>query len=104
MSEGCGKPLRDERKARNFRIMQAPIGAASQERPAWQDLVPHREDTFIEDFDVFDGFLALAVRAGGLAKISIAIWPADPASRAPKSFTGGPAGTIFFLERNRLKY
>jgi oligopeptidase B len=56
--------------AKNFRIMSAPIGAES-DRNAWQELVPHRDDTFIEDFEVFDTFLALMLRAGGLRKISV---------------------------------
>jgi oligopeptidase B len=34
-------------------------------------VVAHRDDAFIEDFDVFEGFLALSVRTAGLAKISI---------------------------------
>ena len=38
---------------------------------AWLDVVAHRDATFIEDFDVFDGFLALSVRSGGLRKICI---------------------------------
>jgi oligopeptidase B len=62
--------IRTNWQARNFRIMEAPIGRTS-ERPGWRDLVPHREDTFIQDFDVFDRFLAVSVRSGGLSKISI---------------------------------
>jgi len=60
--------------ARNFRLMRAPIGRGNG-RADWRDVVAHRDDTFIEDFDVFDGFLAVSVRTGGLAKISIAPLP-----------------------------
>ena len=65
--------IRTNWQARNFRLMQVPIGREGS-RAEWQDLVAHRDDTFIEDFDVFNGFLALSVRTGGLAKISIALW------------------------------
>ena len=41
------------------------------DRTRWQDLVPHRDDTFIQDFEVFERFIALTVRTGGLQKISI---------------------------------
>src|ERR1700735_4525971 len=63
--------VRTNWNARNFRIMQTPIGAVSHERSVWQDLVPHREDTFIEDFDVFERMLALSVRSEALRKIRI---------------------------------
>jgi oligopeptidase B len=65
--------IRTNWQARNFRLMQVPIGEEA-DRAQWRDLVAHREDTFIEDFDVFNGFLAVSVRTGGLAKISIAPW------------------------------
>ena len=62
--------IRTNWQARNFRLMRAPIGREVS-RADWQDVVAHRDDAFIEDFDVFDGFLALSVRTGGIAKISI---------------------------------
>jgi len=62
--------VRTNWRAKNFRIMSAGIGSGS-DRSTWQDLVPHRDDTFIEDFEVFDSFIALSVRAGGLRKISV---------------------------------
>ncbi|HXA35020.1 MAG TPA: S9 family peptidase [Steroidobacteraceae bacterium] len=71
--------------ARNFRLMQVPIGAQA-DRANWQDVVAHRDDTFIEDFDVFSRFLAVSVRTGGLAKISITPWPVDPAGQGRAGF------------------
>jgi oligopeptidase B len=62
--------VRTNWQARNFRLMKAPIGAGA-DRACWADVVAHREDTFIEDFDVFDGFVALSVRNGGLGKTGI---------------------------------
>ena len=68
--------VRTNWQARNFRLMRVAIGREA-DRIHWRDLIAHRDDTFIEDFDVFTGFLALSVRSGGLAKISIAPWAAN---------------------------
>jgi oligopeptidase B len=61
--------VRSNWRARNFRLAAAPIG--SHNRSDWIDVVAHRDDTYIEDFDVFEQFLAVSVRSGGLRKICI---------------------------------
>jgi oligopeptidase B len=62
--------VRSNWQARNFRLSAAPIGRRTQ--PAdWSDVMAHRDDTYIEDFDVFDRFLAVSVRSGGLHKVCI---------------------------------
>ena len=62
--------VRSNWQARNFRLSAAPIGAHS-DRAAWVDVMAHRDDAYIEDFDVFNEFLAVSVRSGGLRKICI---------------------------------
>jgi oligopeptidase B len=62
--------VRTNWQARNFRLAQAPIRAHS-DRSAWRDIVASTRDTFIEDFDVFEGFVALSVRSEGLRKILV---------------------------------
>jgi oligopeptidase B len=74
--------IRTNWRARNFRIMQTAIGEAT-DRTRWQEVVAHRDDTFIQDFDVFERFIALTVRSGGLQKISLQ--PLAPAG-APDFF------------------
>jgi oligopeptidase B len=87
--------VRTNWQARNFRLMRVPIGEES-DRAAWSDVVAHRDDSFIEDFDVFDRFLAVSVRTGGLAKIFI------------KPVGGGGAeagsGTEFFIDSSEAAY
>jgi oligopeptidase B len=56
--------------ARNFRVVRSPI-TAHVDRARWIDVVAHREDVFIEEFDVFERFIALSVRSGGLSKVCI---------------------------------
>jgi oligopeptidase B len=92
--------VRTNWQARNFRLMEAPIGK-TDERAAWRDVVPHRDDTFIQDFDVFERFLAVSVRSGGLSKISI--HPLGP--EAPADFfiaSDEPAYTMGLSVNPRL--
>jgi oligopeptidase B len=62
--------VRSNWQARNFRLARAPI-AAHSDRAAWVDVIAHRDDAYVEDFDVFKEFLAVSVRSGGLKKICI---------------------------------
>jgi oligopeptidase B len=86
--------IRTNWQALNFRMMQAPIGREAN-RAEWRDLVAHRDDTFIEDFDVFAGFLVLSVRSGGLAKISITPWVAASSMQT---------GAEFFIASDEAAY
>jgi len=74
--------IRTNWQARNFRLMRVPIGR-EDDRREWRDVVAHRDDTLVEDFDVFRNFLAVSLRSGGLAKISI-----TPLHGAPEFFIG----------------
>jgi oligopeptidase B len=65
--------IRSNWQAPNFRIMQAPI-ATSSDRTTWRELVPHRKDAFVHDFEVFRDFLAVAERSDGLRKIRVKPW------------------------------
>jgi len=55
--------------ATNFKLATAPDGSGS--RADWADLVPHRPDVFVQDFDLFDGFIAIEERSGGLERIRL---------------------------------
>jgi oligopeptidase B len=61
--------------ATNFKLVTAPSDAAS--RRQWTDLVAHRDDVFIEDYDLFDGFIATGERSGGLERIRLLKEDAD---------------------------
>ena len=80
--------------ANNFRLMQAPIGEAV-DRIRWRDLVSHRDDTFIQDFEVFARYIALTVRSGGLKKISIQPLSPAPALETGATGPGAPAPGAF---------
>ncbi len=62
--------VRSNWHARNFRLVRTPI-APNIDRAGWVEVVAHRDDVLIEEFDVFDRFIAMSVRSGGLSKICI---------------------------------
>ena len=55
--------------ATNFKLMTAPTGSTS--RQDWHDLVAYDPKVFIEGFELFDGFTAVAERSGGLVRVHI---------------------------------
>ena len=68
--------IRTNWQAPNFRIVRAPIATCSDKR-TWRDIVAHRDDVFIEDFEVATGFLAVHERNGGLLKIRVRSWDGE---------------------------
>ncbi len=58
--------------ATNFKIMKTPI--TKTDLVNWVDVIPHRKDTFLEDFSIFKEYLVLEERANGLNKIRIKRW------------------------------
>jgi oligopeptidase B len=53
--------------AKNFKIVTAPSDSTT--RADWVDWVPHREDVYIEGFELFDTFTAIAERSEGLERV-----------------------------------
>ena len=58
--------------ATNFKMMKTPVNATEKEN--WVDVIPHREDTLLEDFSIFKDYLVLEERNNGLSKIRIKRW------------------------------
>jgi len=57
--------LRTDKDALNFRVVRA---STEDPRPdAWVEVVPHRDDVFVDRFDVFDGYAVVQERRLGLA-------------------------------------
>ncbi|NUS60191.1 MAG: S9 family peptidase [Lysobacter sp.] len=55
--------------AKNFKIVTAADGATS--RKDWKEWVPHSDDVFIDGFELFDGFTAIAERSEGLERLRL---------------------------------
>ena len=58
--------------AENFKIMKTPIDKTNLEN--WVDVIPHRKETLLEDFTVFNDYLVIEERTNGLNKIRIKHW------------------------------
>ncbi len=58
--------------AKNYRLVKAPVGNPGS--ATWTDIVPHREDTFLDDVAYFKNYLAVAEMNAGLVKIRLIKW------------------------------
>lgn len=64
--------IRTNYQAKNFRLMETPLARTTKEN--WKEVIPHREDTLLEDFEIFDHFLAVEERTAGLTRLRIISW------------------------------
>ena len=64
--------------AQNFKIVKAPISDPSKEN--WIDVIAHRPEVLLEDFDLFSRYLVTQERTNGLTQIQIRPWEGDPFS------------------------
>ncbi len=61
--------VRTNAEAPNFRLMSTAEDKTG--RAAWREETPHRDDVLLEGFELFDRFLVLAERRGGLNQLRI---------------------------------
>jgi oligopeptidase B len=59
-------------EAKNFRLMRTRIDAPSLD--SWEEFIPHRPDTLLEDIDIFRDYLVLDERRDGLNHIRVMRW------------------------------
>ncbi len=70
--------------AENFKLMKAEIARGAKEN--WEEVLPHREDVYLEGIEIFEDYLVTEERENGLTRIHIKPW------------TGGSAHHIAFDE------
>lgn len=58
--------------AKNFKVMKTSVEKTEKEN--WVELIAHREDVLLEDFDLFSDFLVMEERSEGLVKIRVRSW------------------------------
>lgn len=56
-------------EATNFKIVKTKVSAPGMEN--WVEVIPHREETLLEGFEIFNNFLVLEERTEGLLQIKI---------------------------------
>ena len=64
--------LTNKDDAKNFKLMKTPVDKTTKEH--WIDVIPHRDDTLLEDVSIFKEYLVLEERNDGLKKIRIKRW------------------------------
>ncbi len=57
-------------QAKNFRLMKVAEGK-TDDPSLWQEVVAHRDDVLLQDFEVFDRFLVINEKKEGLARLRI---------------------------------
>lgn len=55
--------------AKNFKVMTADINATNKE--AWSDLIAHRDDVFVEGFELFTDYIVVNERVAGISKVRV---------------------------------
>ncbi len=64
--------IRTNLDAENFRLMEAPV--ANPGRENWRELIPGRDDVFLQGVEVFSDFMVVTERRDGLRHLRIIPW------------------------------
>ena len=58
--------------ARNFRLMEAPVSSPGMDN--WKEVIPHREDVYLNGTEIFSNYLVLSERKDGLTNLRVMPW------------------------------
>lgn len=64
--------IRTNLDAENFRLMKTPVDATTKDN--WEEVIPHREDVYLDGIEIFRDFLVLGERKDGLEQIRLKRW------------------------------
>jgi len=64
--------IRTNLEAENFRLMRTPVSRPG--RANWRELIPGRDDAFLQDVEVFRDFMVVTERRGGLLYLRVIPW------------------------------
>ncbi|OLE76348.1 MAG: oligopeptidase B, partial [Bacteroidetes bacterium 13_1_20CM_4_60_6] len=87
--------IRTNDHAKNFRLMRTPV--ARPGRDNWQEVIPHRPDVLLEDFDIFREYLVLSERKDGLVQLRVRPW----AGRNEHYLEFGEPAYLAYVSTNR---
>ncbi|MBQ0147010.1 MAG: S9 family peptidase [Flavobacteriaceae bacterium] len=88
----------------NFKLMKTPVSNTTQEN--WEEVIAHREDTFIEGFEIFKNYLVIEERTNGLMQMNIKAWDGSEDYYLPfneETYTAG-TGTNTDFDTDILRY
>ena len=64
--------IRTNLNAKNFRLMKTPV--SKTEKSNWVEVIPGRDDIFLQNFEIFKNFLVLEERSEGLINLRVIKW------------------------------
>lgn len=64
--------IRTNWEAQNFRLMSTPVYRTTKEH--WKEILPHREDVYLSNFEIFRDYLVVSERREGLIEMRIRPW------------------------------
>ena len=64
--------IRTNLDAKNFRMMKTSV--RKPEMTNWEEVIAHREDVLLEDFEIFNNFLVVNEREKGLLNLRVMSW------------------------------
>ena len=67
--------IRTNNQAKNFRLMSTPVDQPGREH--WREIIAHRDDVYLGDFELFRHHMVLEERARGLTQIRVLPWSGD---------------------------
>ena len=88
----------------NFKLMKTSVDKTEQEN--WIEVIPHREETFIEGFEIFKNYLVIEERTNGLMQMNIKAWDGSEDYYLPfneETYTAG-SGTNPDFDTDILRY
>jgi len=64
--------IKTNENAQNFKLVKTPVSKPGKEN--WIEVIPHRPDVLLEDFDLFSRYMVTQERINGLTQIQIKPW------------------------------
>ena len=64
--------IRTNDQAKNFRLMKTPVDKTTMAN--WTEVIGHRDDVFLEGFEIFKDYLVVTERTDGLRHLRIMPW------------------------------
>ena len=64
--------IKTNKDAKNFKLVKTPV--SSPGKANWTDVIPHRENVYLQDADLFKDYLVLTERENGLKKLRVKDW------------------------------
>jgi len=61
--------VRTNAGAKNFKLVSTPVGSTG--RASWRDVIPHRDDVYLAEFELFRDFLVASERRDGLTRFCV---------------------------------